>query len=394
VHSLHYGGAELLARRFAVGLQSEFRPVFACLDALGPLGEEVREAGVPVCVLRRRPGFDLRCAWRLSRWLRRQKVDLVHAHQYAPFFYSSLARWTARGIPVLFTEHGRDFPDFRRWKRVLANRFLLRRNDHVVAVGQHVRQALIDNEGLPPDRIDVIYNGVDPKPFELPPSERNAMRTKLGYSDKDFVIIQVARLNRLKDHATAIRAVAQLIESHRNARLLLVGDGEEREALEALVDSLGLRAAVHFLGSRSDVPRLLQAADLFLLTSISEGIPLTLVEAMLARVPIVAPRVGGVPEVLGDGKCGLLTAPGDPASFADCIRRIMDDATVGLRMVRLGQRQAHELFSDDAMLTGYRAAYRSIVSQSTGEIPCTTGVDGSRDSDPVPATNSMASHRN
>jgi glycosyltransferase involved in cell wall biosynthesis len=239
---LHFGGAEVLARRFALGLQSEFRPVFACLDDLGAIGKQLHDEGIPVHVIGRRPGFDFRCAWRLSRWFRSQKVDVIHAHQYAPFFYGSLARFAAGGIPVLFTEHGRDYPDYRRWKRVLANRFLFRRPDQVVAVGQQVRQALINNEGLSPHRIDVIYNGVDKGPFQDSDVRRARVRAELGYSDSDFVVIQVARLNRLKDHATAIKAVSQLRNSGRNIRLLLVGDEDQRTSLPILSGPLVSRS--------------------------------------------------------------------------------------------------------------------------------------------------------
>jgi N-acetyl-alpha-D-glucosaminyl L-malate synthase BshA len=365
LHSLHFGGAEVLARRFAVRLQSEFRPVFACLDGLGPIGEQLKGEGVPVCVLQRRPGFDLRCVWRLSRWLRKQRVDLIHAHQYAPFLYSSLARRIACRVPVLFTEHGRDFPDYRRWKRVLANRYLLRRFDHVVAVGEHVRQALINNEGLPRERIEVIYNGVDTASFERPISERTAIRKELGYADDDFVVIKVARLNRLKDHATAIRVTAQLSKSHPNLRLLLIGDGEEREQLEALVGSLGVQPIVRFLGARGDVPRLLHAADLFLLTSVSEGIPLTLVEAMLARVPVVATRVGGVPEVVVAEQSGLLAEAGDVSGLALHIERLLRDPQLRQRLTAASFRRACERFSAQEMLRTYQCRYLSLLARSS-----------------------------
>jgi glycosyltransferase involved in cell wall biosynthesis len=360
LHSLEIGGAEMLARRFAVSLQSEFRPVFACLDSLGTLGMQLRAAGIPVCVLERRAGLDVRCAVRLERWLREERVDLVHAHQYTPFFYSSIARVMARRIPVLFTEHGRHHPDARHWKRVLANRFLLRPGDHVVAVGEHVRNALISNEGFPPKRVEVIYNGVDAGTFQDRYADRFAVRAELGYTKDQSIIIQVARLNRLKDHRTAIRAISELSGSHSNARLLLVGDGEERRSLEELVESLGLRAFVRFLGARTDVPRLLRAADIFLLTSISEGIPLTLVEAMLARVPVVATRVGGVPEIIVDGQCGLLADPGDACGIAQRLNQLLACPTLGGQLKMEGRRRAERLFSEQSMIEAYRRAYKRL----------------------------------
>lgn len=356
LHSLEVGGAEILARRFALGMQERFRPVFACLDGLGSLGESLRAAGHPIRVVERRPGFDLRCTLRLRRWFQKQKVQLVHAHQYAPFFYSALAR-TGLGLPVLFTEHGRDYPDYRRPKRVLANRWLLRPRDRVVAVGQQVREALIQHEGLPEDRVSVIYNGVDARAYDAHRPLREAVRGELGYLPEHWVILQVARLNRLKDHATAIRAIDVLRRALPTVRLVFVGDGEERPALEAQVASLGLQETVRFLGSRNDVPRLLQAADAFLLSSISEGIPLTLVEAMLAGVPVVSTRVGGVPEVIDHETTGLLASPADAAGLATALSRVLVNADFSSTLRIAAHAKACGQFSESRMFQAYEHVY-------------------------------------
>jgi len=146
LHGLRVGGAEVLAARLARRFRDEFRFVFVCLDELGTLGEELRVEGFTVHVLERRPGVDWRCVFRLASILRRERVDLVHAHQYTPFFYGAMARLLFRPPPVLFTEHGRWYPDYPRPKRILANRLLLDRRDRVIGVGESVR------EGADPQR--------------------------------------------------------------------------------------------------------------------------------------------------------------------------------------------------------------------------------------------------
>ena len=166
----------MLAARLARRLAGSFRFVFACLEELGTLGEGLRAEGFPVEVLGRRPGIDGRCTRRLAGWLRRERVDLIHAHQYTPFFYGITARLLYRRPPVLFTEHGRSFPDYPRRKRIVANRLLLERRDRVVGVGQAVRQALIRNEGFPPGRVAVIYNGIDLSAFAAGTPGREAAR--------------------------------------------------------------------------------------------------------------------------------------------------------------------------------------------------------------------------
>src|SRR4029079_1819673 len=198
LHTLHVGGGEILARAFALENEPDFRPVFALLDDLGSLGQELREADYSVEVIGRRPGFDLGCVRRLRAYFRTNRVSLIHAHQYGQLFYSALARWPAARIPVLFTEHGRDYPDFRRWKRVLANRFMLRSCDRFIAVGECVRQSLIAHEGLPPNRVEVIYNGTDLAAYDPNRNQRRAVRQELGLAMDDLIIMQVARLNHLK----------------------------------------------------------------------------------------------------------------------------------------------------------------------------------------------------
>ncbi len=307
LHSLNVGGAEVLAREFAVRSAQDFTTVFACLDRIGTIGQQLREAGYRVELLGRRDGFDYQVSRTLAKFCRANNVSVMHAHQYAPFFYSAVSRWPRRRPPILFTEHGRSFPDFRRPKRVFANKFLLGHGDRVVAVGQHVRRALIENEGIEAARVDVIYNGIDVEAYQQSRTNRLSARQELGLSDTDVVAIQVARLNPLKDHRTAIRAMQRLSASHPNIRLLLVGEGEEMPAIEQMIANAGLQPTVRLLGLREDVAYLLTAADVFLLTSVSEGIPLTLIEAMATGLPCVATNVGGVPEVVVDGETGLLS---------------------------------------------------------------------------------------
>jgi glycosyltransferase involved in cell wall biosynthesis len=358
LHSLKVGGAEVLAARLARQLAGPYRFLFVCLDELGTLGQELREEGFPVWVLERKPGLDWRLPARLAGLLRRERVDLVHAHQYTPFFYALVSRFLYRRPRVLFTEHGRHHPDYPRRKRLLANWLLLQRRDRVVGVGQAVRQALISNEGMPADRVEVIYNGIDLTAFSSTGSCREAVRRELGLGTNDLVAVQVARLDYLKDHATAIRALAHVVQRRPDAHLLLVGEGPEREAIQSWVRERGLEAHIHLLGLRSDIPRLLCAADLFLLTSISEGIPLTIIEAMAASLPVVATRVGGVPEMVEDGRTGLLAAPGDDAALAQGILNLADDSLLREEMGQLGRAACLARFSEDTMHSAYEQLYR------------------------------------
>jgi sugar transferase (PEP-CTERM/EpsH1 system associated) len=362
VHTLHIGGAEVLAARLARRLKDHCRFVFACLEERGILGEELSREGLPVEVLARRPGLDWRCAWRLGRLLRRERVDVLHAHQYTPFFYAMTSRLPANRPPILFTEHGREYPDYPRRKRMLFNRLMLRRRDRVVAVGGGVRQALVVNEGIPNRRIEVIYNGIDAEKFASNQEDRIKVRRELGLGTADPVIIQVARLDPLKDHATALRCLARVVREAPAARLLLVGGGPEEAAVRAQVEQFGLAQSVLFLGLRTDVARLLRTADLFLLSSVSEGIPLAVIEAMCARLPVVSTGVGGTSEVVRDGQTGLLAPAGDDAGLAAAIIRLHRDPELRRRMGENGRRRAQEFFSEEQMARNYLALYERMRS--------------------------------
>lgn len=360
LHSLNVGGAEVLAARLAQELQSEVRCLFACLDDLGPLGEQLQKDGFQVEVLHRKPGLDFQVVRRLQSLARREKVDLFHAHQYTPFFYCAAGGFARRRPPILFTEHGRWHPDLPSKKRIAFNRCFLRRRDRVVGVGEAVRRALIENEGIPARRVEVIYNGVDLRPYEGTRPSRKLVRQELGLPQEAFVVIQVARLDHLKDHPTAIRTMARLAEQIPGSRLLLVGAGPEQSRIEQEIAKHNIAGNVQLLGLRSDVSRLLAAADVFLLTSVSEGIPLTLIEAMAARLPIVSTSVGGVGEVVRHEETALLAPSGDDEALAAALVRLARDPHLADRLGAAGVRIAHERFSEQQMHRQYRRLYEEM----------------------------------
>lgn len=361
LHSLNVGGAEMLAARLSRRLRERFRFVFACLDEIGPLGDSLQREGFSVHSLHRRTGLDLRCSLRLAKLLRSERIDVIHAHQYTPFFYGLLGRYSAQRQPILFTEHGRHQPDYPRPKRIMANRLLLSRRDRVVGVGAAVRQALITNEGIPAPRVEVVYNGVDVGAFGAPSCDRNSARQSLSAGPEELVIVQVARLDYLKDHATAIRTIARVATSEPRVRLVLIGDGPERANIMSEISTRGLENRIRLLGTRMDVDRLLPAADMFLLTSTSEGIPLTVIEAMAAGLPIVATKVGGVGEVVEDNSTGLLASSGDDAGLAQHIIRLAQDPNLRSAMGIAGAARARRFFDEQRMCEEYDRLYRSML---------------------------------
>lgn len=364
LHTLNVGGAEILASRLARQLQDErWRFVFFCLDAEGSRAEEMRQAGFPVEVLGRKPGFDWLCMMRIARLWRKYNVRFVHAHQYTPYFYAMGARGFFRQKPpILFTEHGRFYPDLPNWKHKYFNRLLMSHRDRVTAVSQSVGDAIIQNEGIPSDCVQIIRNGVDETRFiqnRFTEDQKKALRESLGLTD-ERVILFTARLDPIKDHATALRAMKRLQSMAGEAQkpvLLLAGNGPELEPLQTMISEMRLEKRVRLLGERSDVSDLLQIADVFLLTSKSEGIPLTILEAFASNVPVVATNVGGIPEVVSNGENGLLAESGDWEQIAAHLNVLLCDQPWAKMIAQNARVRFEAEFTERKMLAEYQKIY-------------------------------------
>ena len=362
LHSLEIGGAERLAFSLVRRLSEEFHFCFFCLDRGGVMLEQVREAGFEATVAQRSGSFDLGLARRLRSSSKQQSADLLHAHQYTPFFYSMLSRYGGKRPPILFTEHGRFHPDSRDNRRVALNRLLLRRGDRLVAVGESVRQALVDFEGMTRDRIEVLYNGVGLEPFledGRRAAARQALREELSIDQEARIAIVVARLDPIKDHPTAIAAITRARTVRPDLHLVLVGDGPSRRDIEKLSEG---KPFVHILGERTDIPHLLHASDLQLLTSVSEGIPLCLIEGMAAGLPVAATSVGGIPEVIENERQGILVDVSDEEALARAIERMTDGSTFAEELGSAGRERALGEFSLETMARRYAEAYRQLLA--------------------------------
>lgn len=327
MHWMRVAGAEMLVDRMIRDLGPQIIPTVICLDEIGPLGEQLSREGVEVVCVERRPGRDLRAAWRIAKLVRSRQIEILHAHQYTPFFYSAIARllggWRAR---LIFTEHGRHFPDHVSPLRRFANRHVFSRfPDRINAVCRFSADAVRDVDGFRRQPIQVIYNGVDPTEFR-PATDRPALLRELGLLPDRKYVVTVARFHPIKDHSTLLTAFARVARQLPDVDLLLVGDGPLRPELEAQATELGIVDRVQFWGVRRDVARILQAADLFVLPSISEAASLTLLEAMACGCPVVVTDVGGNPEIVREGIDGLRVPRGDSTAMAAAIERLAADS--------------------------------------------------------------------
>jgi len=359
LHGLSRAGAERLVYDMATVNRGSLETAVVCLDQEGPLADELRRQGSTVVCTHRREGIDVRQIPRIADVIRSFRPHVVHCHQYPPFFYGTLACMWAGVGRVLFTEHGRHFPDVVSWKRRLFNRVLIHRTGMITAVCEFSRQRLIVNEGIAPDKVSVVYNGVDVGRFADRVS-REESRRNLGLPLDAQIIVQVGNLRKVKDHQTAIRAFDRVHRARPNTFLVLVGDGPEMPACRDLTRYLNLQDAVRFLGQREDIPAILPAGDVMLMTSLSEAHSVSLLEGMACRLPIVATRVGGVPETVVDSETGLLVAPGDAEAIAEAVIRVLSDPNLRVRMGQAGFVRVQSTFRQETMHQQYLKIYRHL----------------------------------
>ena len=368
VHSLNVGGAEKLVFELARAADSKrFSVVVACLDEAGEYAPELSASGVKICVLNRKPGVRPELFGRIAALVWSNRIDVVHAHQYTPYFYGLVGARLSGRAHCLLTEHGRFFPDVRKPKRVAVNQILWRLTGATVAVSEFTRQALVDNEGFPADRVEVLYNGIHAH-GGVTDGERARLRTWFGVPDDEPdapVIGTCARLSHEKNLPMMVEAFAALRQHLPSARLIIAGDGPARPKIEQRRDALGLGDAVRLVGFVDNVPQVVGSFDVFAMSSLTEGTSVTLLEAMYAGRPVVATDVGGNPEIVVDGETGLLVRSKDPSAFADALRRVLTDRDEANRLGRNGRARTERHFTFEGMVRAYEEIYVELARRTT-----------------------------
>lgn len=344
------GGLERLLVDFARFHDREsYELVFVALQGLGKPAEEIRAAGCEVHAL---PNPS-RGRWQrlrdLARLFRDLTPDVVHTHNQLPHVYgTAAARWA--GVPaVIHTRHGQRFG--HRWKSRLLFNVMSRGVDRIVSVSDDAARLCRSEDRVPQTKLKRIWNGIDLDRFCFRgPSERP-------------VGICVARLSAEKDFPTLLKAVAIAARDVPEFRLQLVGNGAQRPLLERLIATLGLHEQVELLGERGDIPDLLANAGFFISSSLTEGLSLTLLEAMAVGLPILATSVGGNPEIVVEGVTGRLVPAADPSALAAGIVQMCRDSSAWPDMGRCARGRVEEHFDIRHMLRHYEDLYQETLAR-------------------------------
>lgn len=350
------GGAETIYAELVGGLDRNHWRSITAVPERDWLHAELEARGIEPVLLTSRGSFDVGYLAALFNLVRRHRVDLIHAHLLTTSVYGSLVgRLT--GVPVICTFHGQpDLPPDERF-RAAKLRIIDRRSNRITFVSEALRRWFLERTSLTPARTAVVHNGIDPARFA--PTRDRSFRDEIGARPDQILVGAIGNLRRSKDYPTLLRAAAVLHGATAAYRFVIVGHTEERLYAEllALRASLGLDDVVAFTGFREDVERILNALDLFIITSNAEGFSLATVQAMACGVPVVATRCGGPEEIIDDGVTGILTEPGEPELLASAIQRLGHDADLRLRLTAAARGIAANRFSIDAMIRGYEALY-------------------------------------
>jgi len=340
---LDVGGQEKLLVEFARRAdRARFDLRFIALGYRGVLADDIEALGWPVTAMGVPTGLRPSLIVRLARLFRRQRPDVVHTHDQRALFYAGPAAWLARVPRMVHTRHGRDIHATPRQAAIFQH--LSRLVDRFVCVSEEVSR-LSREQGIGGSNLRTILNGVD--------------LSRFGFREPGPAgpAVTVARLSPEKDVANLVRATALAAKWVPELRVEVAGGGPCLLDLQQLAADLGVGDRITFLGEVRDVRGLLARARMFVLPSRSEGIPLTALEAMACGLPVVATRVGGLPEVVNDGVTGLLVPPADPAALAGAMAEIWDDCDRRDRMGRAGRGRAEECFDVRRMVAQYEALY-------------------------------------
>jgi glycosyltransferase involved in cell wall biosynthesis len=362
-----HGGAERLATQVAERLDparfertlcaSRFSAEERASDAVAPALAELEQAGVRFVGLDRRSRVEL-WAWRpLVSLLRRERVDVLHAHKFGSNIWGALLGRLARVPVVIAHEHSWSF-EGRPLRRLIDRHLIARLSDAFIAVSREDRRRMIEVEGIGPQDVRFIPNGIPDPPA---PGARD-VRGELGIGAGNPVIGTVGFLVPLKALDVLVRAAALLAPQFPRLRVLVAGDGEEKARLEALVDELALKETVLLLGHRPDVPDLLASFDVAVCCSDSEGSPLSVLEYMEAGKPVVATRVGGIPDLIDDGVHGLLVERQDPVGLADALAALLRDPERASRIGERARERRRREFDIDVMVKAFEDLYLELYS--------------------------------
>lgn len=355
-HGLTFGGAESLVSEMLLTPPPGFNAHCICLDTEGPRAAQIKVHNNRIVCLNRKEGIDLSMVWKIAAYVYRHNIRVIHAHQYTPWFYSVIARLLCPHVKLIFTEHGVTQPVKSSFSRRLFNQLMSHFTHRIVLVSPFLGEIMRTNDLFPKKKMEVIFNGVEPAKFRKTPKTAELL-AKLNLSSERLYCILPARFHPVKWHSGLVDAFAQVVKQVPNASLILLGDGPEKKTIEQKVTDLGLNDSVIMPGSVTNVAEWLSASHIFMLSSLSEGTSISLLEAMALELPAIVTNVGGNPYLVEDGKTGLLVPAQNAKELARAMISLLQNEQMRLAMGVASKKRYLEHFTFEKMLCTYQLLY-------------------------------------
>jgi sugar transferase (PEP-CTERM/EpsH1 system associated) len=334
--------------------KSEFKVEIACLGSEGTFYDRFKKLNVKLHFFRKEPGFDFLLFENLRRFLRKKKYEIVHCHNPGTLIYGALSAKLANIPKIVNTEHGYGTEISKR--KILLETVLRNKIYATAAVSNDLKRKLVAHFLANPGKITVIHNGISSE-NDQQTTDKTAVKKSLGINPDDFVVGTVGRLEPVKDQKTLVEAFNILRQKISRTKLLIVGDGKERQNLQKTTDNLNLGNSIIFAGECNNVERLLQGMDAFVLPSLDEGISMTLLEAMREGVPVIASSVGGNVEVIEENRSGFLVPPGKPDIIAEKLLHLMVNKAMAESMRNNAMQRLLQHFNMNKCAEKYRSLY-------------------------------------
>lgn len=350
------GGAE----KVLFSLAKHFNINNECIVGLlkkGWLSERLKKAGLRVEIISSGGSFDFKLIKNLINLIKKEKIDLVHSHLLDMNFYSSIASKIA-GVKHICTEHGDIHHPSKKLDlgiRIKA-KTIAKFSNKIVFVSKFTKDKYFETADIKEKKTAVIYNGIDIEEYQKP-VDIIKKKEELGIKGNEFIIGNVGNLYPVKGQIYLIKAAKKVIEENPYTKFLIIGRGELETRLKEETIKLGLNSNILFTGFREDIKEVLRIMDIFVLSSISEGLPISLIEAMACKVPVICTKVGGIPEVIDNGINGYLIPPGDINSISEKIFILIRKQNLKKYFINNGYQKVSKVFEIKNMIRRYQEIY-------------------------------------
>ena len=357
------GGAENLLLDLSEQISKErFDISIGYLKGKGTLAGRFKKLGTEVTFFNMRLRFDIFCLFKLAKFMKKNCFDIIHTHLIDADIFGFFAAKIA-GIPVIVsTKHNTD--EFRKKKTlpVLLDSFVANNSNQIIAISNAVRDFLKKYQNVRADKIEVIHNGVNVKKFNLK-GNKQKVKIDLNLNPKDIIIGTVARFDKQKGYKYLIEAIPEILESFSNTHFVFVGTGRLKAEMENKVIEMKIKNKVSFLGARDDIADILQGFDIFVLSSLWEGLGIVLLEAQAAGLPVVATEVDGIIEAVEKDKSGVLVSSGDPRALSQAIVDLLNNAQRFQSLGRNGQEFVARNFRIELMRNKMETLYDRLIGK-------------------------------